>query len=260
MVEQLELAHHDVIIIAELIDYLILRLMLGSSGGISLYGGGSPKNHEDLQTNLMGYPWEIKQKISLCENDHRDNNNSATFRNFYSSSPSLANLEDLDSVGSENSEIIVMDDDNTSMKSDNTKFVDFNFGGSSKGLSASMTSEVEFGDTYLEHCKWQTIGSISSNAKEGIVINNETRNNNNNSSEIVASTFGATSNNNLMSLTSSCSSLCLVEKDNDFELKVELDAIEAQYEHWFKELSKMKLKALEATRQRWIAKKKLVVL
>ncbi|XP_024024128.1 probable serine/threonine-protein kinase WNK4 [Morus notabilis] len=53
------------------------------------------------------------------------------------------------------------------------------------------------------------------------------------------------------------SSLSLAGKDPDVELKLELASVEAQYQRWFQELSKMKEEALEATRRRWIEKKKL---
>lgn len=244
MVEQLELEHHDVLLISELIDYLIVRLMLGwkpssnrcSSGEINLFGGFS--EHGDAQTSVAS-PWDsvpsrwvIEQK-GLCDN--------ASFQACYSSSPSLANFENQCSLRSVNSGIFV---EATSVKSDN--FLDFNFDKSYKGLSAS-NSELELGDAYFEDCKLQIIGS-STNAEEGTATNNTMKN-----FELVNPTLSATSK------TSSCSSIYLEEKDIDDELKLELNSIEAQYQHWFKELARMKLEALEATRKRWIAKKKLAV-
>lgn len=64
-----------------------------------------------------------------------------------------------------------------------------------------------------------------------------------------------------MSLNSCSSSLSISEKDQDqdVELKLELDAIEAQYQQWFHELSKMREEALETTRKRWMTKNKLSV-
>ncbi|XP_039122248.1 probable serine/threonine-protein kinase WNK4 [Dioscorea cayenensis subsp. rotundata] len=44
----------------------------------------------------------------------------------------------------------------------------------------------------------------------------------------------------------------------DDNLKQELDMIEAQYERWFYELSKMRQEALENTKKRWLAKKRNV--
>lgn len=60
---------------------------------------------------------------------------------------------------------------------------------------------------------------------------------------------------NLTSLMGSCSSLSLEGKDPDVELKLELASVEAQYQHLFQELSKMKEEALETTRRRWMEKK-----
>nr|KYP71961.1 putative serine/threonine-protein kinase WNK4 [Cajanus cajan] len=48
-----------------------------------------------------------------------------------------------------------------------------------------------------------------------------------------------------------------IEIKIDLELKFELDAIESQYQHWFQELSRLKLEAVEATKRRWITKKKI---
>lgn len=70
--------------------------------------------------------------------------------------------------------------------------------------------------------------------------------------------FSKNSNFMIPSLTNN-SSLNLAKKDIDLELKFEIDAIESHYQHWFQELSRLKLEALEASKRRWIAKKKLIV-
>lgn len=63
---------------------------------------------------------------------------------------------------------------------------------------------------------------------------------------------------NVMSLTSSCTSLCLADKDPDVELQIEVASIEAKYQRWFQELSKMKEEALvEANKKSRTEKKKL---
>ncbi|KAF3639299.1 hypothetical protein FXO37_24014 [Capsicum annuum] len=63
-----------------------------------------------------------------------------------------------------------------------------------------------------------------------------------------------------MRLSSNCSFLSLVEKDDldNVELKLELDTIESQYQQCFKELVRTKLEAIDACRKRWTAKKNLV--
>ncbi|GMP56694.1 hypothetical protein CsSME_00021087 [Camellia sinensis var. sinensis] len=62
-----------------------------------------------------------------------------------------------------------------------------------------------------------------------------------------------------MRFTSCWSSLSLSEKDQDLELKLELEAIETQYQQWYRDLSRMREEAIEATRKRWMIKKKLAV-
>ncbi|XP_054781002.1 probable serine/threonine-protein kinase WNK4 isoform X2 [Prosopis cineraria] len=231
MVEQLELANHDVVFIAELIDYLIMRLMPGwkpssdysSSGGVSL-SGGSPILR-DGQT-ITACPWDsIPDSVpSGWRNDQKtlyDNVDNANFQTYFSSSLGLTNLEDQQSLGTATSEIAV---ESTSVQS----------------LCLS-TSKLEPGHTHFEH---------STNVEEDIVMNKFREN-----SKPATPVFSPASN--ILSLTSNCSLLSLAEKDTDVELKLELDAIEAQYQQWFEELSRMKLEALEATRKRWSNKKKL---
>ncbi|RXH92912.1 hypothetical protein DVH24_011936, partial [Malus domestica] len=65
-----------------------------------------------------------------------------------------------------------------------------------------------------------------------------------------------------MSLTSSCYSPSLVDSKDmnlDADSKLELEMIESQYQRWLQELSRMREKALEMTRKRWIEKKKVAV-
>lgn len=273
MVEQLELTDHDVAFIAEFIDYLIMKLLPGwkpssgySSEVVTPYDISPVAG--DSQT-LMAYPWDsvltsvpaglvVEQDVfsalntspeegcvqaeegSICNNP-----DNAIFHGDYNSSPSLANFEDQHSQASVASDILVED---ASTKNDKAaEFVDCNIDGSSKGLSRSV-SEIELGDTYYDDCRLQR---IDSNAGECIM--NEFAK----SSEFLLPVPSEMSN--VVSLTSSCSSLSLAEKDPDDELKLELEAIDAQYQHWFQELSRMREEALEATKRRWIAKKKLTV-
>ncbi|KAF7826211.1 putative serine/threonine-protein kinase WNK10 isoform X2 [Senna tora] len=260
MVEQVELAEHDVTLIAELIDDLMMELLPGwkpssdysPSGGISLNGGSptlvdgqtlSPWN--SLLTNVPAGP-VTEQDIVLGSNSSsqevlvaadkgllRENtdNNNITFQSDYQYSQ-----------GSAASEVVVGD---VPMKDGN--FPDFNMNGRSKDSSWSI-SDLELGDTYFEACKLQRTKDIS--VEEGDVINKCTKN---------PTIPGFSGTSNAFSLTSSCSSLSSADQDIDSELKLELDAIEAQYEHWFQELSRRKLEALESTRRRWMAKKKLAV-
>ncbi|KAI4355269.1 hypothetical protein L6164_004059 [Bauhinia variegata] len=256
MVEQLELADHDVAFIAELIDYLIMKLLPGwkpssdwSPGGGSSLNGGSPKLGNGQIS--MGSPWDtvltsvpaglvVEQDVfsgintipregfvtveESCLSNDADN---STFQGEYNSSPSLAHLDDQHSQGSVISELV----GDAFIKYDNP--LDLNIDGSLKGLSGSV-SELELGYTDFENYKFT-------------------------SKDIENSVPAFLRTSNAMSLTSSCSSASLASRDIDFELKLELDAIEAQYQHWFQELARMRSEALEVTKRRWMAKKKVAV-
>lgn len=264
MVEELELAEHDVSFIAELIDDLIMKLLprwnpsfdYFSSGGISLNVGsptfadgqtlnpwdsGLSSVHVGLVTEqdvVSGSNTAATQEVLVAANGGflcNDTQNNHNFQGDYNSSPSLADLEYQYSLGSGASEVAVED---SSIKNDN--FLDSE---SSKTLSWSI-SEPELRDTYFDSCKLQK--TTDSSVGDGIVINNST---------IPAFTGSP----NAISMTSSCSSLSLADKDIDSELKMELDAIDAQYQYWFQELSRRKLEALESAKKKWMAKKKLAV-
>lgn len=268
MVEHLELADHDVAFIAELIDYLIMKLLPwwkpspdhNSIGETCLYGGSS---NVDGQT-LMACPWgsvltSIPSKLVSGQNGfsgfnaipregfetadkscfYKNTDNNATFEGDYNSSPSLVNLEYRYSQGSRASEIAVED---AYRKNDNC--CDTNVDESFKCLSRYI-SELELGDAYFEDCKLQ---ATDCSAGEDIVIN-----------EIPKNSGSSCGRSNVVSLSSNYSYVSSTEKDIDLELKLELDAVESQYQHWIEELTRMKLEALEATRRRWMAKKKVVI-
>ncbi|XP_027351035.1 probable serine/threonine-protein kinase WNK7 [Abrus precatorius] len=255
MVENLELADHDVAFIAELIDYLIKKFVprWKLPSDYSLSGDSQTLIPCPWGSALTSIPSELVLDLDTTtqrggfalvrESCMFNDANKATFKGEYSSFPSLASLEDQYSEESIASEIVIED---ACMKSNN--YLDSDVDGSFERLSWS-TSVQEFGDTYFEACKLQT---TNNNDGEGIEINESSQN-----PHFISTTFCETSN--LTSLTSNFSSLSLANKDIDVELKFELEAIESQYQHWFQELSRMKLDALEATRRRWIAKKKLIV-
>ncbi|XP_024627902.1 probable serine/threonine-protein kinase WNK10 isoform X2 [Medicago truncatula] len=258
MVEHLELADHDVAFIAELIDYLILKLLPwwkpspdhNSTGEVSLCSGTT---NVDCQT-LMSSPWSSiltnvpSEKVSgqdvFSEFDtiSREgfetagksclNTDNATSEGAYDASHCLVNSEDQHSQGSGASEIVV---DDASVKTDNSHVSKVMGVGFFKCLIRSIP-EVEVGNRYFEDCKLQ---AADYNVGEGNVISE--------------------SSNVLSLISSCCSSVSSTEKDNDHELKLELDEIESQYQHWIEELTRMKLEALEATRSKWMSKKKIAV-
>lgn len=268
MVEQLDLAEHDVTFITELIDYFIMKLHpmwkpsfdYSSSGAISL-NGGSPTF---VDGHNLTSPWDsvltnvptrlvMEQDVVLGSSTmaeellvtnkecflRDDTDNNATFQVGFS-----PNLADLDYQCSQESVSFEVVGDNASIKKDN--FLHLNIDGNSKSLSCSI-SELEIGDTYSEACKLQT---TDIGVGEGIVMNKFTK-----KSPIPA--FIGTSN--AFSLTSSCSSLSLADTTIESELKLKFDAIEAEYQYSLQELYSKKLEALESTKRRWMVKKKLVV-
>nr|XP_023870679.1 probable serine/threonine-protein kinase WNK7 [Quercus suber]POE88495.1 putative serine/threonine-protein kinase wnk4 [Quercus suber] len=268
MVEQLDLADHDVEFIAELIDYLIMKLLPGwkpssdySSSGVVTPSDVSPVFGEEK--TLVACPWDsmlipsglevvqdvfsslntspqeggVQAEVQTEEGSGCNNPDSSVCHGECNSSPNLANFEDQHSQASIASEILVED---ASTKTDKAaEFVDCNIKGSCKGLSGSFLRDACYDVFRLQQ--------IDSNDSEDIM--NEFAKN----SELSMPVQSGVSN--VMSLTSSCSSLA--DKDIDIELKLELEAIDSQYQHWFQELSRMREEALEATKRRWIAKKKL---
>ncbi|KAK9207209.1 hypothetical protein WN943_017494 [Citrus x changshan-huyou] len=266
MVEQLDLADHDVAFIAEFIDYLIMKLLPGwkpsydysSSGALSFYsvspilGNGKTSTPSPWDAMGAGVPSEFVVKQDVVSGPTRNPSQDlapAQGENLHDnaggggiSSPSLAKLEDQESQSSVASDIFV---DDTSTKNDKaSEFSDYSTDRSYKDLNGYV-SELELGDLCYDECKLQ--GNYSEDG-EDILLYQFVKN-----SKL---TFPNLST--VLSLTSSYSSLSLTGKDVD-ELKMEIDAIEAQYEHWFQELSKMKEEALEASRKRWMAKKRLPV-
>lgn len=273
MVEQLELADHDVAFIAEFIDYLIMKLLPGwkpssdysSSGAVTPCGISSVI--EDGKT-LMTCPWDsmlasdpaglvveqdVLSELSMFPQDVGvqaeegsmcNNNDDSTICHGDYNPPGLANFED-HSQASVASDILVED---ASTKYENiSESIDGNIDGIHKRLSWSF-SEPELGDTYYDDCRFQQMDSSVTEC----VVDEFTK-----TAKLSFPVLSGKSK--MMSLTSSCSSLSLEDKDIDVELKLELDAIESQYQNLLQELSQMREEALDATKRRWMARKKLAV-
>ncbi|GLT79796.1 hypothetical protein SLA2020_512710 [Shorea laevis] len=247
MVEQLELAEHDVAFIADLIDYLIIKLLpewkpssdYSSSEAISSIGE-SPVlgNCETFAANQWDSVLAVAKKDVTSGLNTNPKNGS---HGVYHSTRSLANLEDRESEISMVSEILIED------ASSKTYMVFEATDGSYKGLSG-YHSELELGHSYSNEFNSRN----DSGAEECMLLNEFAKN-----TAISFPNLNCILND--MSLNSSCPSLSLMDKDLDDELRLELEGIEAQYERWFQELSRMREEALEATRKRWMAKKKVGV-
>ncbi|CAL5195924.1 unnamed protein product [Lathyrus oleraceus] len=253
MVEHLELADHDVAFIAGLIDYLIMKLLSwmkpshdhSSAGDISLRSCSTNVDSQvsmacPWSSTLTNVPYETvssqdgfsgfniipREGFETVEKSYSYKNaDNTVFEGAFDSSHCLSNSED----GSGTSEITV---DDASMKNDNCHDSKFPGVACFKCFRRPIP-ELEAGETCFEDCKSQ---ATDYNVGKSIANSGST---------------------NIMSfLGSCCSSVSYTEKDIDLELKLELDAIESQYQHWIKELTRMKLEAMEATRKRWMAKKK----
>lgn len=194
MVEQLDLADHDVIFIAEFIDYLILRIL----------PDWKPSS-DYFRSNLYGHP---NPSISVT------------------SSPYFAMTRNKSSLGSSNSDFL---GDLSSLKN---------------ALGSGCTlSEMEFQDQqHYDECRTNETGSVISAGWPS--MDRLTDNSESNFSDQKGSETG--------SFTSCCSSMNLLERDPDGDLKLELDAIEAQYRQWLQELTRMRREAVETARRRWM--------
>ncbi|KAI3449290.1 hypothetical protein Pfo_005955 [Paulownia fortunei] len=119
----------------------------------------------------------------------------------------------------------------------------------SKGSSGEV-SGMEFRDLYYDECRMHA--TESGNVEYLPPVDRLAKN-----SELVFSDQGRVSK--VGSLKTGCSTLTLLMRDPETELKFELDAIETQYQQWFQELLRMKQEATEATKKRWMTKNKIVV-
>ncbi|XP_058189785.1 serine/threonine-protein kinase WNK8-like [Rhododendron vialii] len=259
MVEQLELTDHDVAFIAEFIDYLIMRIVPGWKPSLDYNYSEtrstravSPVPANDL-TSMIN-PWDAilfelntsPGEKGQCNKDSSHNNSiCANTHVELNSSPSLAYLEDNESQASVGSE--VMAEYSSPVNDKIEQSVNCGVVESVKDFSGYF---ADIGELYDE---FKLKGNVS--AEEFMAGNDFEKNSN-----LSFVTCNDTSFSNSCSSSTCCgSSLSLPEKDQDVELKLELDAIEAQYQQWFQELSKMREEALETTKKRWMTKKKLTV-
>lgn len=234
MVEQLDLADHDVVFIAEFIDYLISRILpewkpsssYCASRGISLVS-------EQWETPLGDGPTELLMKQGNQSSLHidrqisfptprnlcRDPSSASMNHGLFNTCPYFTITGNKSSHGSANSEMM---GDFSSLKNEGLK-----------GCSG-----MEFRDEQYDECisaGWPSMEHLTENSGSSL------------SDEKVSRTG---------SFTSCCSTLNLLEREPDGDLKLELEAIEAQYQHWVQELARMRQEAMEAARRRWMVKKK----
>ncbi|XP_009600371.1 probable serine/threonine-protein kinase WNK6 [Nicotiana tomentosiformis] len=259
MVDQLQLDDHDVDFIADFIDYLIMKILPSwkppseyrSSGGRShalenyLTLSPNPTTSNARQDDIPALGMNNQISTQADEDKLYANSNGTSCHVTFASPSHLANVIDDESQGSVASQVMGK---SSSLKNGNSfGFGDYFTDVVSKGSSGNL-SEIDFTGLFHDECKLQENGG---DYVECILPNEFGKN----LEVTLTDTDGGASKG--MSLSSSCSFLSLIEKDEDTELKLELDTIEAQYQQCFQELSRMKQEALEACRKRWTMKKKL---
>ncbi|KAL2478660.1 putative serine/threonine-protein kinase WNK4 [Forsythia ovata] len=242
MVEQLELADHDVVFIADFIDYLIMKILPHWKPSSDSHSSGERNaSGLTLMENQWGMP--LEDSPDNFELFYGNPNVVSSPHDAFFSIPCSVNAEHEESQGSVTSDVMLED---ISMKNANThRWVDYGNNGISKTSSGNV-SEMEYRDLYYFECNIH--GNVC-NDVEPFPINQMTEK----SESVFSEDLNVVSK--YMSLASSCSSLTLVEKDPENQLKSEIDAIETQYQLWFQEISKMRQEATEATRKKWTNKK-----
>ncbi|KAK9122220.1 hypothetical protein Syun_019837 [Stephania yunnanensis] len=266
MVEQLDLSAKDVIVIAELIDYLIMRLVPSWKADKSSSGAGSQfseppgsRNQKDLMNCLCeskpvgGGPHAtvpmVEQNVlyQLKGEDHNmaclqvDQGASDKKSNDeLNCMPSLSNGDDRDSQASINSEVSA--DYTTTF---GTESADYSINGSVNDLCRYI-SELDFAD--YTGSKARRNGCCNGECMGTEAMKNM---------EIPVDDIVNISN--AFSLPSISSSASLEDKDQDIDLKLELDAIETHYHQLFEQLSGKRKQALENIKKRWLTRKKQTV-
>lgn len=261
MVEQLELTDHDVAFIAKFIDYLIMKLLPGwkPSSGYPSSGTASPCGEFPVSGNCktsLPFPWgsfltsdpavvAAKECVSDLNTSLRAGIIQAQGNSHYEYPSSFEDQESEASVGSE----IILAEDTSTKNAKTPEVTDSTIKGICKDI-VEYISVQGLQDAYYYECNSRRNDSSTEECIPG--------------NEFVKPSGGFSLSNisresNFMSLPSSCSSQSTMDKEIDSELKLELDAVEAHYQHWFQELSRMREEELEAIKKRWMTKKKLAV-
>ncbi|KAK4476322.1 hypothetical protein RD792_015467 [Penstemon davidsonii] len=215
MVEQLDLADHDVAFIADFIDSVVMEILPDWKASFESHSGGerSPSSlaliEDQWEMPFADFPYESEVEQDNVPDFQMDphirGNNSYENSNFVPRDPCMTNTGNKLSHGSMTSEVTAQD---CSLKNEMM----------SKGSSQEI-SEMEFRDEYFECRRNET--------DRGIV-----------ECPLIAE------NSKLI---------------DESDLKLELEAIETQYQQWFEELSRMRQEAMEATKKKWMTKKKASV-
>ncbi|XP_021888162.1 serine/threonine-protein kinase WNK8 [Carica papaya] len=223
MVEQLDLSHEDVTFIAELIDDLIVKLVPGCN---SSFGSTSRQPNSSYESGKFSQNVVSRQHVlphvDIMKN--QETNRSAA-----------------------NSDISAEFD--VTVDTINTKVMEYHDHSYDKLHLCSGTNDFSSDFGVYDHNEWHEQRRDDINIVESGLFTESSKN-----SEIsfIDSCSGMSKD---LSLSSICS-LSLADKDQYDELKLELDAIDAQYHQCFQELVRMREEAIENAKRRWTTKNK----
>ncbi|XP_008806942.1 probable serine/threonine-protein kinase WNK4 isoform X2 [Phoenix dactylifera] len=246
MVEQLDLSDYDVIFIADFIDFLIIKLV----------PGWQSSTHHSLSGPLSMY----RQSSQLSSDYYSNPRHSIASVEIGYEQAVLSQLN----MGSSARDLVQVDDGISDKKMEE-KWSNINYNSNFNGLnggekvSQGSATSVLFAESYRSLSGHTDVDSTildddgckedkNCNIREGLSSNGYVS-----KLELPFSNLGEPCDN--PNSLSGSSSLSLIDKEQK-ELKVELEIIEAQYQHWFHELSRMREEALENARKRWLMMKR----
>lgn len=256
MVEQLELADHDVAFIAEFIDYLISRILKGSNSSPDVCykpetndhffmpnpWNASPPPDQDTVSNLTAI---ANHQGNFVHVEHNPCWGSVPLSNIKShASPNFANIEGKESQALVSSEM--MCEDTATKNEKKADYIDFNINGVPQNLSGH-DSEPDFGGIYYEF----KMEENDTDVVECIQPNDIAKN----WEMTLADLAGVSKVISSTGLVSSSSHLSSADEQQVTELTMELEAIEVQYQQWFEELSMREEAEVNAIRNIWIIDK-----
>uniref|UniRef100_A0A7N0UFZ1 non-specific serine/threonine protein kinase n=1 Tax=Kalanchoe fedtschenkoi TaxID=63787 RepID=A0A7N0UFZ1_KALFE len=234
MAEELNLEFYDVPFIAELINYVIMKILPDWSST-----SGSPKISPKGISQVMGsdincteFPWGsiiksekpsnlvVEKEVQLRSKEGEDYNNMCLNR-----SPTGLTFSPVSTQS---------DCEGNSLDSAISYML----------LDDATARNIPAPDHPMHHnCCTSSVSSVCNFAGDE-VMNPD-------------SPFAKPYQTHTLSSPASCyASLSLTDNGVEPELKTELDAIELQYQHMFEAVARMKEESIEATKRRWIDKKK----
>ncbi|KAL1811877.1 hypothetical protein ACET3Z_021952 [Daucus carota] len=256
MVEQLELADHDVAFIADFIDYLISKIIKGSKALPDLCHNPETNDRSFMPNSWNASPPDqetvsnltssVKHQEDFVHVGHNPRQSSVPLSHItLQASPNFANMDDKESQASAASEMMCED---TVMKNEKkADYVNSNIN-EIRQNSSGLDSELDFRDLYYDEFKMQ---ESDTDVVECIQPNDIAKN----WEMTLADLAGVSKVISSTGLGCNSSHLSSTDEEQVAELTMELDAIEVQYQQWFEELSMRGEAEVNAIRNRWIIDK-----